>query len=91
MLKQSINAFPFTLFLMLVCLVMPDTSQGILSENQRMIEASPQLKEKLLRQELIKEICGKDKNCRMFGPDLKLDQENVVGLVTFLAELDRQR
>lgn len=91
MFKQYINAFPFTLFLMLVCLVMPDTSQGILSETEKTVSASPLLKEKLLKQEQIKEICGEDKNCRMFGPDYRLNQNNVMGLVTFLAELERQR
>ena len=91
MLRHSTNVFPFTLILILICLVMPETTLGLLSKTEKPVQRSALLEEKIIKQQQIKEVCGKDINCQLFGPDYKLNREHAIGLVTLLAELDRQR
>ena len=91
MLRHSTNVFPFALILILICLVMPETTLGLLSKTEKPVQRSALLEEKIIRQQQIKEVCGKDKNCQLFGPAYKLNREHAIGLVALLAELDRQR
>ena len=91
MLRHSTNVFPFTLILILICLVMSDTTLGVLSKTEKPVQRSALLKEKIIKQQQVKEVCGKDKNCLLLGPGYKLNREHAIGLVTLLAELDRHR
>ena len=91
MLRQSINVFPFTLLVILIFLLMPETTRGLLSNTEKPIERSAMLEKKILEQQQLKQLGGKDKNCQVYGPGYRLNQDNVAGLVAFLAEIDRQR